>query len=280
MRPPQPPPSLQPPTVPAHEGIRLLKQQLDRAAALLVDEAAGEDDFRNWRAATSQVLAEALGEDHDLAASVRVAGPRRLLAAGADRRRTQRARLQAQARALEPCIEHLEREALRQARRAAAATGAAPRPGARVCRLGHVVAPGDEPAPGAPGSRRCTRCGSETVDACPRCGEPIRAKRRTALITLSDNRPPAYCQGCGAPLPWTEARLEALSELLDLSAAPEDQRRALRDCAAALMAGSPRTPVAVELWRRFLAGAGAPLAGGFRDLLSEIAPEAVKQQLA
>jgi len=124
-RKPQGPPPPQPPSIPPGEGIELLREQIARGKTLLGNRASTEDDFQNWRRTTNQILAEALGEDHALRSTAVAAGSQRqVLTEEEDVVEMLREQVNRQLKALEPCIEHLEREL----RRKAAASSSVERP--------------------------------------------------------------------------------------------------------------------------------------------------------
>jgi hypothetical protein len=126
-------PVVQRPTVPPAEGLALLRQQAERAKAVIATGRATNDELRVWRIATEQVLAEALGRNHPLMLDVLNAGTRIWPADTEHEAAQERAtELQAKLGALGVCIEHLEREVARSPPRAAPE---APTSVARVRRL-------------------------------------------------------------------------------------------------------------------------------------------------
>lgn len=150
---------------------------------------------------------------------------------------------------------------------------------ALVCRNGHAINSSAARLP-QHNERFCATCGAEAVDACGDCREPIRGYYwGSGVISVEPYVPPAHCHACGRAFPWTEARLRAISDLLALTEAPEEEKAALAETVPALAADSPSTPVAVATWRKFLRGAGRQLADGFREALVKVASEAVSKKL-
>src|SRR5258707_14773182 len=115
-RKPQGPAGPEPPSIQPEGGIELLREQITRAKALLGNHASTEDDFQNWRRTTNQILGEALGDGHPLKSDAEIAGAqRRVFTDEDDPREMLREQVYRQARALEPCIEYLERGLKRKA---------------------------------------------------------------------------------------------------------------------------------------------------------------------
>jgi hypothetical protein len=74
----------------------------------------------------------------------------------------------------------------------------------QVCRHGHVITGLLQVVPGQ-GLSHCDRCGAETLDRCPTCGQGLAGSAYVpGLVPIGRLRPPAYCSGCGARLPWTK----------------------------------------------------------------------------
>jgi hypothetical protein len=75
----------------------------------------------------------------------------------------------------------------------------------QVCRQGHVITGLLQVVPGQ-GLSHCDRCGAETIDRCPTCGQDLAGSAYVpGLVPIGRLRPPAYCSGCGARFPWTKA---------------------------------------------------------------------------
>jgi hypothetical protein len=73
----------------------------------------------------------------------------------------------------------------------------------QVCRNGHVIT---DLLLGYPerGLFHCDRCGAQTLDRCPTCGEHIPGAIHVPGLPPAGSRPaPNYCSTCGAAFPWT-----------------------------------------------------------------------------
>jgi len=88
--------------------------------------------------------------------------------------------------------------------------------GAQICLQGHIISMFAETDPGRY-EEHCSRCGSPTIMACPRCQEPMRGYHHNAYsssIEAVPTEPRSFCHKCGKPYPWMEDRLETAKELL------------------------------------------------------------------
>jgi hypothetical protein len=92
----------------------------------------------------------------------------------------------------------------------------------QVCRNGHVVTDLLRSCP-QHGLGHCDRCGAETIDRCPTCGQALAGSVPVpGQVPVGRPRPPEYCGACGASFPWTASTppaetgdaLQALESLL------------------------------------------------------------------
>lgn len=150
---------------------------------------------------------------------------------------------------------------------------------AQVCLRGHVITDTVEIGP-ARVSRFCDECGAPTITQCPSCQTNIRGYYDIpGAIIESRYTPPAYCYSCGKPFPWTEERLSAARELIQMSDILEEQKADLEKDLVALMVETPRTKVAVAKIGAFLRRTSREVASAMRDILVDIACETVRKQL-
>ena len=123
---------------------------------------------------------------------------------------------------------------------------------ASICRTGHIVADGLGFYPHKD-SPFCARCGEKAVKFCGKCDTPIRGGIAGYLLLNA----PAYCHHCGAPYPWTEARLEAVRELADeLEGLSADERQLLRKSLADVVTETPQKDIAANRIKRLFAKTG------------------------
>lgn len=86
---------------------------------------------------------------------------------------------------------------------------------AQVCKNGHVITSNTNNT--AHLSNFCPECRAETITSCLNCNTPIRGEYYVpGVISISTYTPPKYCHHCGYLFPWTESKLNSISELLDM----------------------------------------------------------------
>ena len=74
----------------------------------------------------------------------------------------------------------------------------------QVCRNGHVITDLLHAFPER-GRSHCDRCGADTLERCPTCGQELPgAVYVPGLVPVGSRRPPQFCATCGASFPWTE----------------------------------------------------------------------------
>jgi Uncharacterized protein conserved in bacteria (DUF2321) len=84
---------------------------------------------------------------------------------------------------------------------------------AEVCGKGHVTTSAVESSPERT-AKFCSICGSATIQACPECNALIQGQDDRFWEDLPNRyvpdeySPPNHCYNCGAPFPWTRARLQ------------------------------------------------------------------------
>ena len=147
----------------------------------------------------------------------------------------------------------------------------------RVCLNGHAVSSDVDGSPEL-NEKFCSRCGAETITACPECDAVIRGHRHLpSVITTFQWKPSGYCYNCGVPYPWTKARIEALSELLDeLENIPDDQRAKLKDSIPHIMVDTPRSETAALRFKKLLKQVDPDYSAALEKSIVAAATEAVK----
>src|SRR5437667_4454972 len=130
---------------------------------------------------------------------------------------------------------------------------------ALVCLNGHVVNWSSQKWPDR-NDRFCSRCGAKTISQCTKCNHPIRGDLHVERVAggyrSTDDPPPAFCAGCGAPYPWTQTRLEAARQLvMEMDVLPPEERDLLGQNLDDIVTDTPRTAVAATRVKRLLAKA-------------------------
>lgn len=151
---------------------------------------------------------------------------------------------------------------------------------ALVCQNGHVINSAAQSMP-KHNKKFCAECGSPTTSQCSHCSTPIQGEYFAdgAVFYRRVIPAPGFCHECGKPFPWTEARIQAARELVDLSDASESEKEGLKASIPALTSNTPQTPVAAAKWKRFLQGAGKQVAETSRQILVDVVSETVKKTI-
>jgi len=133
-------------------------------------------------------------------------------------------------------------------------------------------------------SAHCEKCGAKAISNCPHCNKSIDGKRHIdGFIGCSEIDLPSYCKHCGKPFPWTESKLNALNEIVDLmDQLSSDEKQELKESAIIISNDSPRTQVGVLKVKKYLAKVGKSMGEVaqkvFVDVASETAIKMMKEQ--
>lgn len=152
---------------------------------------------------------------------------------------------------------------------------------AQVCMNGHMINACVRRNPEF-NQKCCDKCGAPTITNCEKCNSPVQGLRmNTSFLAPDPGRhiaPRGFCYECGAPYPWTKARLDAAKEFADmLEGLSDDEREKLKESLTDLVADTPRTALAATKWKFYLAKAGQFVADGFKEVMYDIAVEAAKR---
>jgi len=123
---------------------------------------------------------------------------------------------------------------------------------AQICLKGHSITAFNDTS-SARRKQFCDECGAATVTNCPACNSPIRGDYEVpGVVALYPYEPPAFCADCGAPLPWTQRRLDAARELAqDLDRLSPAERDQLAATLPELVRDAPMTTVAANRFKRW-----------------------------
>jgi hypothetical protein len=89
----------------------------------------------------------------------------------------------------------------------------------------------------------------------------------------------AYCYQCGAPYPWTVARLEAGRKLIELSNEAPSEKESLKADLSAVTSDTPKAKVAALRLMRFIAKAGAEIGPPLRQIVIDVTTATIKKDL-
>jgi hypothetical protein len=155
-----------------------------------------------------------------------------------------------------------------------------PKDVAQICRNGHLILGSLNRFPQFRKSF-CTDCGAATINECQTCHWPIEGIGDSAWMGGGGPyRPPKFCEECGTPFPWTETALSAAKEYTDdLDQLSVEEKTALKGTFDDLTSDTPRTPVAANRFKKFIAKVG-PVAGGvLQKIVETVATEAAKRSM-
>jgi hypothetical protein len=152
---------------------------------------------------------------------------------------------------------------------------------AQICSNGHIITR-HAIAFSDLKSNFCPKCGAATIMKCPGCGTQIRGEYDVpGIMSLSsDYKMPWFCHNCGKPYPWTESRIQAAKELIELEDKFSDAEKiALAADLPDLIRDTPRTQVAATRFKKLAAKAAGGVASALRDIIVDVASEAAKKTI-
>jgi len=125
----------------------------------------------------------------------------------------------------------------------------------------------------------CAKCGAGTLDKCPKCNSLIRGHYHNRRV-VAPYFPPAFCDKCGQPYPWTQAKIAAARAVIEeISELTTDQRLTLASSIDDIASETPRTELAVLRVKKILT-AVSPLTGEtIKKLVVAVASETAKKLL-
>ncbi|KRL56636.1 DUF2321 domain-containing protein [Furfurilactobacillus rossiae] len=147
-----------------------------------------------------------------------------------------------------------------------------------VCLNGHQIKDAMELSDSESGF--CNKCGQPLISSCPKCGHYIPGTTDyEGVISFFQEPVPKYCSNCGAPYPWTESVLKSATELIELTDLSQQDKDSFSKTIPDLVTDTPKTKVAIAKFKIFSAKAGKTVASGLKDLLVDVASEAVKKAI-
>ena len=160
---------------------------------------------------------------------------------------------------------------------------------ALICLNGHILNIFGESKP-EHNSEYCPRCGEATVSRCPNCGALIRGCYHVRdengwlgswdRCTEKKYHLPLHCHHCGAPYPWTAARLETAAQLINsLPDLPAQKKQELTAQLNDLLQETPRTALTTLIFHNALQTAPPIVAAGLREIILPNAAPIVQRLL-
>lgn len=151
---------------------------------------------------------------------------------------------------------------------------------AQICLNGHVISGSYHDAPEFR-QDFCDKCGAGTTFKCAHCNTEIRGYYASpGVISVATVKAPSYCHGCGKPMPWTAAKLEAAQAMVDeLEELTWAQREALKKSIDQIATDSPMTEVAVARIKKTLPMVAKESVGAMRRLIIDVAGKTAAELL-
>jgi hypothetical protein len=152
---------------------------------------------------------------------------------------------------------------------------------AQVCLNGHVV---NDSYRSLPQHNRdhCPQCGKKTITECLACHANIPGRYRVRGFGGFEkmNRAEAFCHQCGAPYPWTEARLSAAREYVrEIEHLSDNEKGILERSLDDLIRDTPNTQVAALRFKQYGTKAGHAAMEGLKAILIQVMAEAAKKAI-
>lgn len=156
---------------------------------------------------------------------------------------------------------------------------------ALICENGHIINQEFDERP-EDNNDFCSKCGARAISKCTSCNTSIKGYYHGEIIDAlipEPSRPmddiPAYCHNCGKPYPWTEKRIRAINELLEMSGLDADEIKDFNVNLADIITDTPRTKVAALKIKKVGAKLGKEIWEVAKPILAAIGSAAAKQVL-
>jgi len=149
---------------------------------------------------------------------------------------------------------------------------------AQICLNGHVITSRAGSHPDRQ-QRFCDKCGKPTLLTCPKCNTPIRGYDNTPTYGGGRYAAPSFCHNCGSPFLWTQRKQQAAIDLFNDAWEDEQDRKIFKESIKQITKDTPQAQVASKRLTRLLGKLGKGTASAIRDILVDLASEAVKKIL-
>lgn len=151
---------------------------------------------------------------------------------------------------------------------------------AQICKNGHVITSNVRYSDFL--SDFCPDCGAETISACLHCKIPIRGEYEiSGVVNFSSSyEPPAYCYHCGNAFPWTESKLNSISELLDMQdQLTEDEKKSFISCLPIIFTETSQSEVTALKLRSLFNKLPSEIGSLVKNIIINVLSESVKKVL-
>ncbi|RKJ20108.1 DUF2321 domain-containing protein [Butyricicoccus sp. 1XD8-22] len=146
---------------------------------------------------------------------------------------------------------------------------------ATICLNGHVIS-----STRFDYTSYCDKCGNKSISICPSCNTVIRGAYENEIAIDFHYQAPSFCYSCGNPFPWIETLINNAVELIALDDNLSEENKAIiKSALPDLIVETPTTPLAAAKYKKFVPKAAKYIQDGLRNLLVDVASEAVKKSL-
>lgn len=153
---------------------------------------------------------------------------------------------------------------------------------ALICLNGHVINKRSE-TESHHNQKRCIKCGEETISQCPECNAMIKGyyiPKDAFFESPHSFQIGMFCDECGKPYPWTVEKIQATKDLIDeLDELKQEERDKLKNSIYDLLADTPRSEVAVTVFKKNIPKINKALAKTLLDMVVSIATDTIKKSL-
>lgn len=123
-------------------------------------------------------------------------------------------------------------------------------------------------------------CGAKTISSCLDCKTPIRGDYDIPdVIDFSSSyQPPAYCYHCGKPFPWTESKLNAIADLLDMqNQLTEEEKKRFISCLPTIFTETSQSEVTAFKLRALFKKLPSEIGRLVKNIIIDVLSESVKK---
>ena len=148
---------------------------------------------------------------------------------------------------------------------------------AQVCKNGHMVNDRADTNP-VHNKRFCSKCGAETITACPTCNAKIQGEyEMEGFYYPTTPTVDAFCYNCGKPYPWTQAAILAAAGIIyEEENIPDDLKNRTVETLADVIVETPQTVLATTRLKKCVLTAGKFTVDAIRQFVIDFGCELAK----
>ncbi len=153
----------------------------------------------------------------------------------------------------------------------------------QVCLNGHVINDRYNESP-QNNKKHCPECGELTITQCINCHADIPGYYNSTKVAALYTEPaPSYCHNCGKPYPWTENKLKAAKELIELQEQwqklGKEEQASIEKSLADITKDTPQATVGATRLNKLLVKIGSGAGDALKQIFVDVASETAKKVL-